>query len=307
MYDHQNNTTQQNIDEERERTADSAAIIDALDNAVDSLLDWITDWHIPIITGNRIGELGEQQQSLLHLKAFQEWFEAHKHDAVINQKSLKTLYSLSALICEQATTISSSGPHTSEDSYRALMKNVQGFIKQARRVERAFAAASSDIDTLTGIQNRHAMRRALERRHDRKERTNVGATIAIADLDHFKKVNDTYGHSAGDRVLCIAASRLLEGIRSYDQLFRYGGEEFLVLLDDADTETVKTILERLRASLADTEIPIDKETAITLTASFGVADLCKGETIEETIERADEALYRAKKGGRNRVEFNKND
>lgn len=299
----QNSTKNDNLEAERERAADADDIIDALDEAVDSLIDWAADWHLPIVTGNRIGELGEQQRSILHLKPFQEWFESHQDNAVVNQKSLRTLYQISTVICEQASTISESGTHTTESKYRALMENVQKFITQARRVERAFAAASSDLDTLTGIQNRHAMRRALERRHDRSERTNVSATIALVDLDHFKKVNDTYGHSAGDQVLSVAAGRLLEGIRSYDQLFRYGGEEFLVLLDDADHETTRTILERLRRSLAETKISIDDRTEIAVTASFGAAELCKGESIERTIERADEALYRAKDGGRNRVEF----
>lgn len=283
--------------------SDANDIIQALDDAVDSLIAWITDWHAPIVTGNRLSELGEQQKSLVHLKTFQNWFKSYSYDAVVNQPTVKTLFELSVAIEEQASTLSESGMHTTDDAYRALLANVSGFIVQARRVERAFAAASSDLDTLTGIQNRHAMRRVLERRVQRIERTGACSTIALIDLDHFKKVNDTYGHSAGDHVLRIAATRMLDGIRSYDQLFRYGGEEFLVLLDDADPETTYIILERLRKSLAATKIEIDDGTEITVTASFGSAEMCKGVTIEKTIERADEALYRAKKAGRNRIEM----
>lgn len=285
--------------------SDASEIIDALDAAVDSLIAWITDWHAPIVTGNRLTELGEQQKSLVHLKAFRDWFETYSGDAVVNQPTVAALYELSVAIEKQAGTLSESGMHTTDDAYRTLLANVKGFIVQARRVERAFAAASSDLDTLTGIQNRHAMRRALERRVQRIERTGTCSTIALIDLDHFKKVNDTYGHNAGDHVLRIAATRLLDGIRSYDQLFRYGGEEFLVLLDDADPETTLTILERLRKNLAETKIEVDDGTEITVTASFGSAELCKGETIEKTIERADEALYRAKESGRNRVQMAK--
>lgn len=278
-------------------------IVDALDSAVDGLVAWIMDWHTPIVTGNRLAELSEQQRSLLHLKSFQNWFNKHRDDAVINQLTVRTLFELSVAIETQASQLSESGTHTNEDDYRALLNNVQNFITQARRLERAFAAASSDLDTLTGIQNRLAMRRALERRHDRMERTKARATIALADLDHFKKVNDTYGHNAGDHVLTVAAERLLDGIRSYDQLFRYGGEEFLVLLDDAEAETTTAILERLRLGLAETPITLNDGTEISMTASFGSAEIRKNETIEKTIERADAALYRAKENGRNRIEL----
>lgn len=280
---------------------DNADIVRALDKAVDGLIAWIMDWHAPVVTGNRLTELGEQQRSLKHLKSFQAWFKAHNDDAVINQPTVRTLFDLSIAIEEQASALSKSGGHTTDKEYRALLKNVQAFISQARRLERAFAAASSDLDTLTGIQNRHAMRRALERRHDRMERTNARATIALADLDHFKIVNDTYGHHAGDQVLSVAAARLLDGIRSYDQLFRYGGEEFLVLLDDAEPETTSVILERLRRSLEDAPIAVGDGIEIVVTASFGAAEINKSETIEKTIERADAALYRAKEAGRNQV------
>ena len=280
---------------------DNTDIVEALDKAVDGLIAWIMDWHAPVVTGNRLTELGEQQRSLLHLKSFQAWFKANDDDAVINQPNVRALFDLSVAIEEQASALSKSGGHTTDSEYRELLKNVQAFISQARRLERAFAAASSDLDTLTGIQNCLAMRRALERRHDRMERTDARATIALADLDHFKIVNDTYGHHAGDQVLSVAAARMLDGIRSYDQLFRYGGEEFLVLLDDAEPETTRVILERLRMSLEEAPIKLNDGIEITLTASFGAAEINKNETIEKTIERADAALYRAKEAGRNRV------
>lgn len=284
-------------------TDNNKDIVEALDNAVDGLIAWIMDWHAPVVTGSRLTELADQQRSLQHLKSFQNWFKAHDDDAVINQLTVRTLYELSVAIEEQASKLSETGTHTTDKEYRALLKNVQSFIAQSRRLERAFAAASSDLDTLTGIQNRLAMRRALERRHDRMERTDARATIALADLDHFKKVNDTHGHNAGDHVLSVAAERMLDGIRSYDQLFRYGGEEFLVLLDDADPDTTMMILERLRSSLEETPITLNDGSEITVTASFGSAEINKDETIEKTIERADAALYRAKEGGRNKVEL----
>lgn len=280
---------------------DNTDIVEALDKAVDGLIAWIMDWHAPVVTGNRLTELGEQQRSLLHLKSFQAWFKANDDDAVINQPTVRALFDLSVAIEEQASALSKSGGHTTDSEYRGLLKNVQAFISQARRLERAFAAASSDLDTLTGIQNRLAMHRALERRHDRMERTDARATIALADLDHFKIVNDTYGHHAGDQVLSVAAARMLDGIRSYDQLFRYGGEEFLVLLDDAEPETTRVVLERLRMSLEEAPIKLNDGTEVTVTASFGAAEINKNETIEKTIERADAALYRAKEAGRNRV------
>ena len=103
---------------------DNTDIVEALDKAVDGLIAWIMDWHAPVVTGNRLTELGEQQRSLLHLKSFQAWFKANDDDAVINQPTVRALFDLSVAIEEQASALSKSGGHTTDSEYRELLKNL---------------------------------------------------------------------------------------------------------------------------------------------------------------------------------------
>jgi len=124
------------------------------------------------------------------------------------------------------------------------------------------------------------------------------------DLDHFKNVNDTLGHFAGDAVLREAAVRMLNAIRPYDSVGRYGGEEFLILLPGCDEQATCSLAERVRAQIAKDGVSAG-ETTLSLTASFGATSVMarEGITAEELVRKADEAMYLAKRLGRNRVEL----
>jgi len=184
--------------------------------------------------------------------------------------------------------------------YGLLLAAVEAFDQLARPIQLAFERALSDLDPLTGLLNRRAMRVALERERARGRRGGAGAAIAIGDLDHFKAINDAHGHSAGDRVLQAVAEVFLAGLRPYDSVYRYGGEEFLFCLPSTDGATAQLVLDRLRAGLAALDAH-DLAGGVAITASFGVAPMEADATVEETIERADRALYAAKRAGRNRV------
>ena len=175
------------------------------------------------------------------------------------------------------------------------------FISQARRLERAFSQATSDLDPLTGLHNRQAMLRELAREQARIERTGSPACIALADLDHFKSVNDVFGHLAGDKVLRAAADRFLCAMRVYDGIFRYGGEEFLICLPETSLAEGMEVLERLRGKLESLPIALETGESLDITASFGVAPFEPGAVLDEVLEQADQALYSAKEQGRNRV------
>jgi two-component system cell cycle response regulator len=160
-------------------------------------------------------------------------------------------------------------------------------------------------DPLTCLSNRHAILDLLARETNRAARENTCLAVVMADLDHFKLVNDTYGHLAGDAVLREAAQRLQTSLRSYDAVGRYGGEEFLVVLPGGTQASAMQLAERLRATMCAQSIEFN-EGSLCVTMSLGVTAVTPGThaTPEEMIRAADEALYRAKDRGRNRVEWN---
>jgi diguanylate cyclase (GGDEF)-like protein len=156
-------------------------------------------------------------------------------------------------------------------------------------------------DVLTGTLNRRAILSLLERQAAQATRHPSQVGILLLDLDHFKKVNDSHGHTTGDDVLTETAKRLAAPLRRYDALGRYGGEEFLIVLPRCDLERTAEIAERVRLSVSTT--PIDTSAGkIAITASIGAAAMDHGPvSAHELIQRADQALYDAKALGRNRV------
>jgi diguanylate cyclase (GGDEF)-like protein len=158
-------------------------------------------------------------------------------------------------------------------------------------------------DVLTGLWNRGAILDILQRELSRAKREDTIVGVLLADLDHFKHINDTYGHLAGDAVLREAAHRITAAVRSYDAVGRYGGEEFLIVLVgcESDDDMLKQA-ERVRSSVSAGKVQIP-EGAILVTVSVGVASSIEHHEVEPVLRTADTALYRAKRAGRNRVEL----
>lgn len=156
-------------------------------------------------------------------------------------------------------------------------------------------------DPLTSLYNRRYMEETLARELSRAQRTGQPVSVVVADLDHFKKVNDTHGHPAGDAVLRAAARLIAGSVRGSDVACRYGGEEFVLILPDCDREAAVAKAERLCADLRTLAVREDGH-AIPVTASFGVAaSPYDGHDADQLFKAADDAVYRAKAAGRNRV------
>lgn len=151
------------------------------------------------------------------------------------------------------------------------------------------------LDSLTGIKNRRAMDVALQHAAARAENANTSYTVVMLDLDHFKRVNDIHGHDTGDKVLIQCAQVLGDSIRDMDQLYRYGGEEFVILLHGATPNRIDGVLAHLRSRVA-THV---SSPSGPVTVSLGAAVLHPGEDWRQWVKRADGALYRAKSAGRN--------
>jgi len=158
----------------------------------------------------------------------------------------------------------------------------------------------ANTDGLTGLLNRRALFARADIELRRVQRQGGQFSLILLDIDHFKRINDGYGHDVGDEALRQLAACLKQELRDMDVPARLGGEEFVILLSDGDMEAALALSERLRERVAALDIPTAKE-PIRMTASFGVADWEKGLSVEDVISRADDALYRAKHAGRNRV------
>jgi len=157
-------------------------------------------------------------------------------------------------------------------------------------------------DALTRILNRGAIMERIAIEMERAYRENENLCIAMVDLDHFKDVNDTFGHSAGDTVLCETASRMSSVLRPYDSIGRYGGEEFIVVFPRCDVSAAAAIAERIRRSISIAPVGARNE-RISVTASIGIAEARNSKDADAVIREADRALFRAKQAGRNRIEF----
>lgn len=172
----------------------------------------------------------------------------------------------------------------------ALRDNVQASIEAAL------------VDALTGLNNRRYLETHLNALLDRAATSRRRLSLMVLDIDHFKKVNDTYGHDVGDEVLKIFAQRVKNVVRQVDLVCRLGGEEFVVVMPETGIETAKRVAERVRRAVDAAPFPIDGvEGGLAVTVSVGLAESDAVSTPEQLFRRADRALYRSKSEGRNRV------
>jgi diguanylate cyclase (GGDEF)-like protein len=162
-------------------------------------------------------------------------------------------------------------------------------------------ASQATTDSLTGLANRWAFDEELALEWRRAERVGDPLALILADLDNFKSINDTYGHQVGDQVLRTVGEVLAASVRQVDLAARHGGEEFAVIVPEADLGRALTLAGRLRTALEKTEIVLPDGNEIRVTASFGVAVKDDLPRAEELVAKADEALYEAKRSGKNRV------
>jgi len=174
-------------------------------------------------------------------------------------------------------------------------------LENARLFDRMQTLAMTD--TLTGIYNRRQFMSLGVQEFQRARRYNRNFSVIMIDIDHFKKVNDTYGHMVGDSVLQQVAVLIQRTLRSVDIPGRYGGEEFSIILPETGTEEAQRVAERLR-SLLEEKVMLVVNHSIRITASFGVASYVRDDqSLETLLNQADRALYTAKQAGRNQVKI----
>ena len=181
---------------------------------------------------------------------------------------------------------------------QARLSEMEKEASQARRVIEEHKRRATH-DGLTGLPNRDAYQHRLEEELARKARYGGALTLVVADVDHFKRINDNYGHLAGDKVLQLLAKALRKSLRDVDFVGRYGGEEFVILMPETNAEEALAATEKLRTRVEASPFNFRKE-RVPITMSFGISEFHALEDAETVFERADKALYRAKDEGRNR-------
>ena len=181
-----------------------------------------------------------------------------------------------------------------ENAIAALVYPLRNAILYKQAVERALR------DPLTGVNNRAALDNALGREIELAKRHDTPLAVLMIDVDNFKRINDTYGHIAGDAVLKRIAESMVESARGSDIIYRYGGEEFVLLLRNTEQSGARLLAERIRKAIESIILRYEKFD-IRVTASMGLTTVLQTDNIDSLLKRCDEALYTAKQEGRNRV------
>lgn len=252
---------------------------------------------------------GEADLSLIeedaHRKCgFGTWFYGKVPQALRASDDFRRLGQLHRrfhLAARQAVSSRAQGRMMTQEECRELAQSESELLIALNSYLMEVAEGLQVFDELTGLLNRQEMTRLLGRERSRSERTGAETSIAMADLDHFKGVNDRHGHAAGDAVLRRAAQIFASELRDYDLLFRIGGEEFLFCFPETSTEEARQICDRIRKSMENARVDVPGHPAIAVTVSFGVAPLNPDLETGDSIRMADRALYEAKESGRNRV------
>jgi diguanylate cyclase len=222
------------------------------------------------------------QQQLARIERITRISDHFQANAKQENASLTERFDKSLRQLERITRIS--------DRYQSMLQSLNTELKRA-----------STHDQLTGLGNRRLMIQRLDEEATRQSRTGQCGCVALIDVDLFKGINDHHGHLVGDQVLVAIANRLSSQLRKYDLLTRWGGEEFMLLMPAITVNDAVALVDRLREHLATNAVQTDAGD-VAVTASFGIAALSIRESTKDTLRRADEALYSAKRNGRNRVE-----
>lgn len=209
----------------------------------------------------------------------------------------KRMHEFAATLLRGAATITSPALEDYE-RFTAAMKRMR---LEVQTMKHELQDSLRNIDPLTGAENRTSMLPKLRDERELVKRNVHSCAIAMLDIDRFKSVNDDYGHVAGDKVLNTFASLAIADLRSQDRIFRYGGEEFLVCAPGADIKAGTVFLQRLLTDFESRTFEFANLPPLRVTVSAGLTLLDPGLSVEDSINRADRALYAAKAAGRNRV------
>lgn len=240
------------------------------------------------------------------LCTFGRWLEtAHERLLLIEPECVRTLEAAHRsmhVAVRELCLATLAGRRAEPHWFEAFETNQTVMVRELTSLKEHFVRACAQSDPLTGLPLRHGLPDLFTQRRADAERSGGALFIALVDADHFKKINDVYGHPVGDAALVHLADLLKNALRSNDSLLRYGGEEFLMLLYGSDEGAAENVAHRLLQLVRDNPMHLPDGEALPMTISIGMSRVLFQDSLESAIRRADVALYRAKKDGRDRYE-----
>ena len=276
-----------------------------LNDAIIGHTKWLTEWNTRIICGIPVEAQYSSKESYKH-SYFGRWCHEEHALFLLNKPEFITIKEQHRIVHEQMRAIvekvNSDEPITRTE-YNQFINSEASFSESVVNLRDDLYRLLLSYDHLTGALNRQAFFHILEQEHAQVRRSNESCCIVLLDIDNFKKINDNFGHPAGDKVLKFIANFLIENMRPYDSICRYGGEEFLICMPKTTIEISHGITDRIREELNKQKIFLSDDNYVEVSASFGIAPISEDEELKYSIDHADRALYQAKNNGRNKVEI----
>lgn len=278
-------------------------MLQELDHALSKHLQWLKELHRTLICDEQPNPHDLTIDVHRHC-CFGKWFYKLPEELRNSEYALSGMESPHQSMHDAARKLLLAHQHgeaISPADYEGFMDLAMDFKMALVICQNQIISQVCTVDHLTGAWNRHAMSMRLNEELERTRRSRSPCCLSLLDLDHFKQVNDNFGHGAGDDVLRAISRFIRDRIRPYDSFYRYGGEEFLICLPDTAPADAEAMLNRLREDLAALAIATSDGGSLSVTASFGVTLLNAEEDLERNLGRADHALLCAKAKGRNQV------
>jgi diguanylate cyclase (GGDEF)-like protein len=277
--------------------------LDELDRAIFHHEQWHEDLNRTLIC--RLSpDRRDVNEDAHHNCRFGQWLygPACKHLAQYpGLKEIECVHERMHRSAKEMLDVSSAGQQVALDRYERFVNALRQLHLEILTTKRELEDTLYNLDPLSGAASRIGMLTKLREQQALVRRKVLTCSVAMMDIDHFKTINDIHGHVVGDRVIVATSQYILRHLRSYDTLFRYGGEEFLICEPNTDLKSSSDNLERLRAGIAAMRFDGARGQSFQITVSFGLTLLDPDVSVEQSIERADKAVYAAKAAGRNRV------
>jgi diguanylate cyclase (GGDEF)-like protein len=283
--------------------AQLAEVVRHLDAADASHRAWLQRLHGSLICGRPFSTDVLDEQAHRHCR-FGQWYYNNNTVLLDEHPEYAALDTLHRHMHDSARRIAGvveRGERVTGALYDEFVDRQQLFSEALRNLRDAVQEFLYSFDALTGLMTREPFMRLLAGEAERSRRSREPVSLALLDIDHFKRVNDRHGHLAGDNVLRTVGQFLFQHLRRYDLLCRFGGEEFLACLPSTAMEEAVAIMDRLRKELAVLDVGNSDTGVLHLTVSVGVAALDPDMVLSKSIDHADEALYQAKGAGRDQV------